>query len=192
MKRVLSLVLALTLLLGVLAFASCGGSGDNATTTNPMDGMTTGKTEGTTTAKDPGLENPGENPNDPMPGYENVNFGGHTFTFASCINATDGWADYEVYAEEDGAGILDAAINARNNALAEYYDCLIAVEDETKGTLKDDRLTGQNRIDLVLTRYNLGGKATGEWYDFYDLGIDLTQPLWDQNFIDDVTINGQL
>ena len=54
------------------------------------------------------------------------------------------------------------------------------------------RNTNQNRVDLVLTRYNLGGKAGGDYYDFYDLNIDLTQPWWDQNFIEDVTINNQL
>lgn len=192
MKRVLSLVLALTLLLGVLAFASCGGSGDNATTTNPMDGMTTGKTEGTTTPKDPGLENPGENPNDPMPGYENVNFGGHTFTFASCINATDGWADYEVYAEEDRNGILDSAIIARNDVMFDNYECFIAVEDIDLGTLTNDFATNQNRIDIASHKYNVNSKGNGQYYNYYSLDIDLTKPWWDQGFIRDVTVDGQL
>ena len=129
---------------------------------------------------------------DVRPGYENVDFAGHTFTFASPINTTDGWADYEVYAEEDGSGILDASIVLRNNLLLEHYDCFIRVEDIDNGTLRDDFNTNRNRIDLVLTRYNLQTKANGDYYNFHELEIDLDKPWWDRGFIEDATVNGQL
>ena len=189
MKRVLSMILALMMLCAAFALTACG----EASTTPALGTLDTGSgTQGTTEAAGPIDPNDEDAAKNPRPGFENVDFAGHTFLFVSPLGTTDGWADYEVYAEEDGAGILDAAINARNNALAEHYDCLIAVEDIDLGKLQDDRNTNQNRVDLVLTRYNLGGKAGGDYYDFYDLGIDLTQPWWDQNFIEDVTINNQL
>ena len=126
------------------------------------------------------------------PGFENLDFGGETFTFAAPINELDGWSCYEVYAEEDGNGILDAAINLRNNLLFEHYDCFIEVEDINNGTLKNDFATGQNRIDIALYKYNVQTKATTEYYNFYDLGLDLTQPWWDQAYIRDNKVNGQI
>ena len=189
MKRVLSLVLALMMLCAAFALTACG----QQTTTPPFGDIGTGGgTEGSTIPPEAPNPDDEEAANKPRPGFEDVDFAGHTFLFVSPLGTTDGWADYEVYAEEDGAGILDAAINARNNAMAEHYDCLIAVEDIDAGKLEDDRNTNQCRVDIALTRYNLGGKADGKYYDFHSLGIDLTQPWWDQNFINDVTINGQL
>ena len=130
--------------------------------------------------------------NEPRPGFENVNFGGYTFTFASPINATDTWNDYEVYADENNTGIHASSIRERNQVLKELYNCSIAVVDIDSVTLSDDLATNQNRIDLVLTRYNVGTKADGKYHNFYSLGIDLDKPWWDQNFIKDVTLNGQL
>ena len=191
MKRVLSLVLALTLLMGVVALASCGDTGTNQTT--PPKVTADQGTDAVTTPADPTNKLPGEvDPNAAMPGKEHVNFGGHTFTFASCINATDGWADYEVYAEEDGEGILDSAIVARNNAMFENYDCFIAVEDIDNGTLTNDFATGQNRIDIASHKYNVQSKGNGQYYNYYELDVDLTAPWWDQGFIRDVTVDGQL
>lgn len=191
MKRVLSMILALVMLCGAFVLTSCGETSTTPQGTLAPIGPGSG-TEAPTEAGSVDINN-AEAAKKARPGFEHVDFAGHKFTFASPLNTTDGWHDYEVYAEEDGAGILDAAINARNNLLLEHYDCLIAVEDVEDGTLQDDRNTNQNRIDLLLTRYNLGGKASGGlFYDFHSLGLDLEQPWWDQNFIDDVTINGQL
>jgi len=191
MKRVLSMILALTLLCSVFALTACG---DKATT-GPTQGFT-GGTGGT----DPTTEEPG-NPdiNDPNAGldkrrgFEDVDFAGHTFKFESPISVTDGWHDYEVYAEEDGEGILDSAINERNNLLIEHYDCFVEVVDSQLGTLANDFNTNSNNIDLLLSRYNLGSMGTsGRYYDFYTLGIDLEQPWWDGGFIEDYTVDGQI
>jgi hypothetical protein len=192
MKRVLSMVLALTLLCGVFALTACNG-GTPAVTTAPNIGDFQGSgTQGTTAASTtPSMGSQWALAN-PRPGFENVTFGGHTFTFASPLNNDDGWGDYEVYAAEDGEGILDASINARNNALTEHYDCFIQVEDVALGTLTEDFNTNQNRIDLVLYKYNMQSKANGQYYNFYDLGIDLEQEWWDQGFIKDATVNGKL
>jgi hypothetical protein len=191
MKRVLSMILALTMLCAAFALTACGNTSTTTQKTLGTIAQGTGTTGTTGTIKDADINAEGAGL-DIRPGFENVDFAGHTFTFASPINTTDGWADYEVYAEEDGTGILDAAIVQRNNLLIEHYDCLIKVEDVDKGTLTEDFNTNQNRIDLLLTRYNLQSKANGDYYNLNTLNIDFSKPWWDQNFIEDVTVNGKI
>ncbi len=188
MKRVLSILLALTLLMGVVALASCGGIGGSSTTA-PTFTKGTG-TEAVTTA---GALSP-DDPNagkEVRKGFEDVNFGGKTFKFSGPIDATDGWADYEVYAEEGAEGILDASIIERNDILFDLYECFIEIEATSEGTLDNDFATNQNRIDILNGKYNIGSKHTN-YYNFYDLDIDLEQPWWDQGIIRDLTVDGKL
>lgn len=190
MKRVLSMILALTLLCSVFALTACGGDGTASTTLPPLNSGS--GTDGTTAASTiPDINDPNAAIN-ARPGFEDVDFSGHTFTFASPLDNSKGWGDYEVYAEEDGEGILDAAINERNNLLLEHYDCFIAVEDMADGTLKNDFATGKNKIDIALYQYDMNTRANADYYDFYQLGVDLDQPWWDRGFIEDATVNGQI
>ena len=76
MKRVLSILLALTLLIGVVALASCGGTTPPAELEGTGDG-----TKGTTdTTVDFG--NTGLGWDKARPGYEDVDFGGKTVKFS--------------------------------------------------------------------------------------------------------------
>ena len=190
MKRVLSLVLALVLIMGVLALASCGGNGDGTTTPKPVI-TGDGKTEATTTYN-PAAALPGE-AEGPLAGYEDVDFGGYTFTFAAHINATDSWPDYEVYADEDSGGILDAAIIERNNVMYDNYNCFIEVEDIELNTIGNDFNTNSCNVDIGSYKYNMGSKGTsGQYYDFYTLDVNLNNPWWDQGIVRDGTVDGQL
>ena len=193
MKRVLSMILALTMLFAAFALTSCANTDETTTTKATLATLNTGTgTQGTTASTTAADINNADAAKDARPGFENVDFAGHTFTFATPLSTTDGWADYEVYAEEDGAGILDAAIVQRNNLLLEHYDCLIKVDDVENKVLQDDFNTNQNRIDILLTRYNLQTKANGDYYNLHSLNVDFEQPWWDQNFIEDVTVNGKI
>ena len=216
MKRVLSMILALVLVFSVFALTACGDQGTTAGSTPPPMGGTSGTNKpagnnGTTagsntpdnTSSSATLESTttgttGWDPGDKekkeaiREGFEDVDFSGYTFTFASPINDTDGWHDYEVYAEEDGEGILDAAINERNNLLLEHYDCFVEVEDINEGNLTTDFATGTNHVDIALYKYNMQSKASTNYYNFYDLGLDLEKPWWDQGYIEDATVNGQI
>ena len=121
-----------------------------------------------------------------------VDFGGYTFTFASCINATDGWADREVYAEENSTGVLDSAITDRNDIIFDNYNCHIKVVDIDSLTVTNGFMTNQENIDIIVGKYNIHTKGNGQYINFHELDIDLTDPWWDQRFIEDVTVDGQL
>ncbi len=97
MKRVLSMVLALTLLCGVFALTACNG-GTPAVTTAPGLGDFQGSgTQGTTAASTtPGMGSQWALAN-PRPGFENVTFGGHTFTFATPLNNDESTAQHARY-----------------------------------------------------------------------------------------------
>ena len=152
MKRVLSILLALTLLFSVFALTACGNKETSATTKAPLG--TGSGTKGTTT--EPGIPDFNEEGAglDVRYGFEDVDFGGYTFNFAAPIDDTDGWASYEVYAEEDGEGILDAAINQRNNVMLDNYDCFITVEAMSLGNISNDFATGKCTVDVGLYKFN--------------------------------------
>ena len=190
MKRVLSILLALTLLFSVFALTACGNK-ETAATTKPPLGTGSG-TKGTTT--EPGIPDMNEEGAglDVRHGFEDVDFGGYTFNFAAPIDDTDDWASYEVYAEEDGEGILDAAINQRNNVMLENYDCFITVEAMSLGNISTDFATGKCTVDVGLYKYNMQTKANSNYYDFHTFNIDYNNPWWDTGYIKDATVNGQL
>ena len=137
MKRVLSMVLALTMLFAAFALTSCANT-ESTTPKATLGTLNTGSgTKGTTASTGIADINNKEAAENIRPGFEDVSFDGHTFTFATPLNTTDGWADYEVYAEENGTGILAGSIYERNKLLSDLYGCNIAVEDVENGTLQE-------------------------------------------------------
>ena len=147
-----------------------------------------------TTAKRTTSVTPPTSYKDIRPGFENATFDGHVFTFATPLGTGDGWADYEVYAEEGGAGIMDEAIVQRNYLLIWHYDCSIRAVDIEDGALRDDFNTNRNTVDIVLDRYGLGDKANGDYYNLHDFEfISFKEVPWfDANFIEDMTVDGKL
>ena len=125
-------------------------------------------------------------------GFEDVDFRGYTFNFAAPIDDSDGWASYEVYGEEDGAGILDTAIRQRNTVMLDNYDCFIKVEAMSLGNISNDFATGECTVDVGLYKSNMQTKASSNYIDFHTLDIDYDTPWWDTGFIEDATVNGQL
>ena len=193
MKRVLSIVLALMLLCGVFALASCGDGGStqtSSTTDNlgPGDG-----TEPTTVQTE--MPAPGENDEyglKPLAGYENVNFGGKIFTFEAVLDDPD-WNCYEIaVADEDASDSLSMAIIRRNDTMMELYNCGIEQVASSEGILANDFATEQCHIDIAATHYNLLGKGNGNYYNLATIGIDLSNPWWDQGFVNDVMVDGFL
>lgn len=192
MKRVLSIVLALMLLCGVFALASCGDSGSTQTSST-TDGLGPGEgTEPTTVQTE--MPAPGEDDEyglKPLAGYENVNFGGKIFTFEAVLDNAD-WNCYEIaVADEDASDSLSMAIIRRNDTMMELYNCGIEQVASSEGILANDFATEQCHIDIAATHYNLLGKGNGNYYNFNDL-VNLKNPWWDQGFVNDVMVDGFL
>ncbi|MBE6654187.1 MAG: hypothetical protein E7608_01865 [Ruminococcaceae bacterium] len=192
MKRVLSIVLALMLLCGVFALASCGDSGSTQTSST-TDNLGPGEgTEPTTVQTE--MPAPGEDDEyglKPLAGYENVNFGGKIFTFEAVLDNAD-WNCYEIaVADEDASDSLSMAIIRRNDTMMELYNCGIEQVASSEGILANDFATEQCHIDIAATHYNLLGKGNGNYYNFNDL-VNLKNPWWDQGFVNDVMVDGFL
>ena len=197
MKRVLSILLALALLCGVFALASCGDAGTTTTTAPTSDDLGPGDgTEGTTTkATLPGVDDvdiAAEVGTKKLDGYENVDFGGKIFTFEAILDGAD-WNCYEIaVVDEDASDSLSMAITKRNDTMAELYNCGIEQVASSEGILANDFATEQCHIDIAATRYNLLSKGNGNYYNLATIGIDLSNPWWDKGFVNDVMVDGYL
>ena len=194
MKRILSIFLSLSLLCGVLALVSCGGEGSTTTSSGTQATIGTGQqTDGTTVAT--GYPDPGTDPDygsTKPAGFEDVNFDGKVFTFEVANSSAD-WNCYEVVAvDENATDGLSMAITRRNDTMAELYNCGIAEVSNADGILASDFATENCRVDVLATQYNLSTKAAGQYYDLYTLGLDLSNPWWDQGFVQDVTVDGKI
>lgn len=127
-----------------------------------------------------------------IPPIPTVDFDGYTFVFASFVNTTGGWLDREVYAEEDGTGVLDAAINARNNALFENYNCFVKVVNMDLFVLDNDFMTNYSHIDIIGYKNNIHNRNGGSYINLHELDIDFNNPWWDRGFIEDMTVDRQI
>ncbi len=185
--RITALALFCALLLPALA--ACGGGTDTPAVTQANnvteDAVTT---EETTT----GIL---------MPDLPDKDFGGETFTILdSSENDTNGadWVTYDVYSEGENGDAINDAVFARNLWLSETYNVVIAEKKSVSTTLSDTQkavLAGDDIYDAVMT--NISASATlaqnGQTWDMYEIPyIELTNPWWDQNAIETLSIAGHM
>lgn len=213
MKRLLASLLALAMVLGVCLFAGCGGNGNDTTTTKaPTQATTTAgnnttetttaggsTTETTTAGEDKPVETTTEagpeivvfDGTQQLPGYEDVDFRGKTFTIAGYKDAPDGFNNAkEVYSAEDTDSIAVAA-KERNQYVEKLYNCKIAFNgsDNPGGLVSAEITSGKQTIDIWVGKYVVGSSATsGNNYNLYSLGMDMTADWWDQNYVHQNTI----
>ncbi len=194
MKKIISLLLALALLCGVAALASCG-DGSKTTTAGTEETLDTGtQTEGTTAKfefSDP-LAGDTSIGHQKLPGFEHIDFGGKIFTFEAILNRAD-WNCYEVAViDEDASDSLSMAITRRNDTICELYNCGIEQVSNAEGILTNDFATEQCHIDIATGMASIPSLGSGNWYNFHSLGVDLNNPWWDQGFVNDVTVDNRL
>ena len=192
MKRLLAILLSLSLLCLVVLAAACGNNpGDettsgttppeqtSGTTDSDSPDETTGSGEETSgTDETTGSTGPTELDWDTMDpyakpaGFEDVDFGGRTFVIAAYIGA-DGWeSNKEIYSDETDS--ISVAVRQRNQVMEELYNCTIQLsETEDPGSLVTaDINSGAHTIDMYCQKYNLGSLASsGRNYDLYTMGI---------------------
>ncbi len=206
MKRIATILLAVVMLGSVLAFAvSCNGNESNVTTekeavdtTTRATGLVTtsaDETEVTTeTETDVVTETTELTGKEPLPGYEDVDFGGRTFLIAACHDDDADWADAADFWVE---GITNDAVNdavyERNDIMHKLYNCTIEVDDGGwDNGFNAAKAAGNDKYIAGSAEYGLYGWASNTYYNILKLGIDLTQSWWDQNFIMDTSCDGKL
>jgi len=196
MKRFLALALSVVMILCALLMAGCDQNGNDSTTKKPSG--TAGTTAGTTGGHNGTTGGDVGDPTEPtgyekMPGYEDVTFGGATFTLVGCDGEADGFnSAKEIYSEESDA--ISVAVRDRNATIEDLYDCTIkGVASATpSGDAMTEVTSNQHTIDIFTHHYTITGMATdGKCYNLKDLGsreIDFSQPWWDQKYVDSYTI----
>ena len=207
MKRIATILLAVVMLGAVLAFAvSCGGNTSD-TTTQKDDVQTTSKTDTTTTTqadKTEQVTDPETVVTEPesteltgkeaLPGYEDVDFGGRTFLIASAFDDDADWADAaDFWVESYTNDAVNDAVYDRNDVMHKLYNCTIEVDDGGwDNGFNAAKAAGIDTYIAGSAEYGLYGWASNTYYNILKLGIDLTQPWWDQNFIMDSSCDGKL
>nr|MBQ4319419.1 hypothetical protein [Clostridia bacterium] len=176
----------LALLMTTAALASCSDSGNAPAETTAAD-TTTAAVE-TTTAEI-------------MPDLPNKDFGGRDFMFLTSGSAdTNGvdWESYDFYAEAENGDVINDAVYERNMYISETYNITIKETKSTATTLAATQtavLAGESIYDTVVT--NLVSAATlaqnSQTYDMHELPyIDLTQPWWDSNLAENLSLAGRM
>ena len=220
MKRILSLLLAVAMVVFVLAFAvSCGDKPENTTastttekttdgtksTTSSSNGgdsttassgtpsgsdVSTSETDGTT-GTTVSSEDDGRTKH---PDYQDVNFGGRTFKFAASVGQLATWDFYEITAESTGDdNIITEGIIARNATVESLYNCKIECDytNDAPSYAMNDMQQGKHTVDFILWLWN--NAVDYDWtYNIANMDIDFSHSWWDQNFIDGfgMTIDG--
>ena len=167
--------------------STSGTTGSESGTEESTPGTSGGAVEPTRTDSTPGTsastsgttaELDGYNKLD---GFEDVDFGGATFTIAAVDD--DGiWN--EVYSSE--ADTISVAVQQRNKVIESLYSCNIEVMigADPYSFVMADRMNGQETIQAYMVQF--GGKPraeSGENYNLYNLGINFENPWWDQTYV---------
>ncbi|MBR4205373.1 MAG: hypothetical protein IKQ92_07840 [Clostridia bacterium] len=184
MKRIIALLLAALLL--TLAFASCSESKENS---------------GDDTAAQPSTPS-AENETAPE---EEVITAVSTLTVTNnagrdyrMISTNQDNRQVDIIAEEITGATLNDLVYNRNAKVSEMYNITMSAEEADYGSIngmvQKDAASGDTSYDLYLTNYTANPLGMdGRLYNFYDLPhVDLSQPWWDQNEKEDMTIKGRL
>jgi hypothetical protein len=185
MKRVVSLVLLLVLILGPLA-ACAKPDGEEQAAPSGSGEISAGTELGTPVPEE--TEDRRQTIPDDLP---DVKFDGRTF----CI-ATEERARFEPAAEELTGDITNDAIYNRNLAVSERFGVkldTLTVEDAPNAAMKAVS-SGTHDFDVVsLINYQSGGAIVkGVFHNWYDVPcVDLTKPWWSNLIVQNSTINGK-
>lgn len=184
MKRNMTISLLLVLCAAFI-LSSCGGSGTKTDTAVKVTETAADTVETTTGELKPDL------PDSNFEGYEFVILDSN----ASDTNGVD-WVTYDVYTEEQNGDAINDAVYTRNLYLAETYNVVIKEFQGVTLTLAQKAVSsGDSIYDAVMTNFVAASTLAqnGMTYDMYDIPyIDLSQPWWDQNGVETLSIGGHM
>ena len=196
MKRFLALALSLLMILGVLLMAGCNNNSTSSSTTKKPGGNSTTGNNGGADATDDTTE--GGSDFEPtgyekLAGYEDISFGGRTFTLIGCDGEADGFnSAKEIYSEESDA--ISVAVRERNDIIESLYDCTIKglSSPSPAGDAMTEVTSNQHSIDIYTHHYAITGTAEGgKVYNLMDIGsrdIDFSKVWWDQQYVNSYTV----
>ena len=164
---------------------------EETTAQSISDGTTDIPPEAETTTADTGAETPiidlsGFDGYTKLPGYEDVDFGGRTFT----LGLHDGGNEIMFYSE--GTTVRDVAVRKRNDLMEQLYNCKIVFSiTSSPATLVNADVTGNtHNIDYYMTQYPSSSTAINKQnYNLYNLGINFENPWWTKAYVDTYTID---
>ncbi|MCR5458084.1 MAG: extracellular solute-binding protein [Clostridiales bacterium] len=201
MKKILSLLIALSAVISVLMFASsCNGNTEKTTTKEETTAIVTDdittvtETEQTTeeqTTEEVSTELTGR---EKMPGYEDIDFGGLVFLFNATVSdpAVNWHDDYTFWVESIKNESINDAVFDRNNVMHELYNCTIEVDASGGSAYDADIASGAGRYIGTSHCYKALDIASSSYYNVLKLGIDFNQEWWDQDFFRDLSCDGKL
>lgn len=192
MKRLLTLLLALMMIASVFAFVGCGN--------DPVDPVNPDQPSDTdpTTPVDP--TQPADKGTDYITQVEQENFNNAWITILCREDK-----EYEMYTEEDSAALVDQAVYARNNRVADLFKVQIEthpvagyweVQDTFIQTLAQSVAAGDDAYQIAATHMAYNAKLTmqEQYYDLRTLGdaINLEAPWWSESFNENCTVYDKL
>ena len=213
MKRIISLLIALAMVVAVVALTACGGNSDDTNTTTSKkpdsttassgngDGTTASSGDGTTASSgdsttassgDGTTASSGETEltgKEKHPDFMDVNFGGREFKFATW--KSDDWGNFEITAEATGDDdIVTEAIITRNNTVEKLYNCKIVNEGSSDpgALIANDVQLGKLNYDFCLAQYS-NAAYSPDSLNIASLDIDLDRSWWDQSFREAFGVN---
>jgi len=181
-KRIITAFLLASMLLTMAV--SCG-SGDTAaeTTAAPVDTEASETAETTAPRIDPKLPD--------------KDFEGYNFRVLGKGTTNVHWKTRDIAAEEENGEPINDAVFRRNSVIGEKYN--FTIEDVAPDNYNDIPgqagkavLAGDNEFDMF--SFNVASMIKNNYlYDLYDIPhMDLSQPYYDQNMIDSLTIADKL
>jgi len=186
-KKLLAALTALLTVLPMIVSCSDSGNTDNTGDTSAAQD-TTSVQEAETTVK-------------LTPDLPEKDFGGAAFTFLTSGPADSNgspWETYDFYVAEEDGDVINDAVFARNMHVNETYNVVIGEIKSEAGTYDAAQqaiLAGEDIYDTVVTNFKSASKLaqTGQTIDMYTIPhIDLTQPWWDVNLVESLSIGGKV
>ena len=191
MKKITAFLLVILLLMIEIVLSSC------ADKTDPADSLADTVAD-TSESADTNLPNTVEETvryPDPVP---ELNLGNDTITFLVMGEAyTAEWISRDVFAENDSTDPIESAVFRRNKTLEEKYKCKIAEyrSNDTFNDAKKDIIsnTHEYKVLMCCKSDTLGLARNNLLQDLNDInGLDLSNPWWDQNLVENCSIGGRL
>ena len=209
MKRTIAIALSAATICGVIMTAGCGKNKPTGNHTSGSTSSSVSQTEGMPMLPDAsdgsisGDGQPQETDSSPPPtpleedpaaikpsGFENLSFGGRTFTIAAASGTDPRWESAkEIYS--DGADAVSTAVRERNAVVESLYDCkikIVATEDPA-GLAMAEVTANTHNVDIFsATGFGKSLSESGNIYNLYSIGVDFSREWWDPTFVSAYTV----